>query len=305
MKFSIIVPVYNAEKYIGRCVSSILKQSYNDYEIIVVNDGSTDNTIEELNKFKDSKIKIISIENSGVSNSRNIGLDLATGDIIGFVDADDYIDSELLEIVNRTFCTNDVQLVVCSFKGNDKKANEKKYYTGHEMIYETIDGNLFKGFVWNKFFTAALINKNLIRFRNNIHMCEDMLFCLEYMQHIEKGIYIDRELYSYEISESSITHNRFNLKRLTVLDAYSEILKLQAFKESDVLRELIINRRVRNCLALWFSSRMDSNVNTRKLVKSNILPVLSEHNTFLKSRRYSFKEKVMYIVVKMVIRIYV
>lgn len=303
MKVSIIIPAYNAEKDIARCIKSILCQTYCNFEVIIINDGSVDNTLEELSAFRDDRITIISTENKGVSNARNIGLNTATGEIIGFVDADDYISPAMLETVVSGFNTADVELVVCSFTGNDKKANGRTTFTKCEMLYETIDGNLFKGFIWNKFFYSDIIKKNQIRFNKDIHMCEDMLFCLEYIQHINKGLYIDKELYSYIVSDSSMTRNGFSIKRLSVLKAYSEILNLDEFKESNTLRELIINRRVRNCLAMWTSAKRDSNFEIRKLVELEIWPFLNGKNTFLSSKKYSLKEKVLYIAAKVVISV--
>lgn len=301
MKISIIIPAYNVESYIERCISSILKQTYQNYEIIVINDGSTDNTLDILNKLCscDKRIKVISIKNGGVSNARNIGLDTATGDIISFVDADDYIIENMIETMIRVFMQHKVQLVACSFLGNDKHPHGKQLYNRNGMLYETIDANLFKGYIWNKYFKADIIRKNNIRFRNDIHMCEDMLFCLEYIQNIENGWYIDSEMYQYVISNSSMTHNGFNIKRLSVLKAYETILNLQAFKDSNTLTEMIINRRVRNCLSIWFDAKKFANQNVLEQVEREIATIIHSKNTFIKSHHYSVKEKLMYFIVKL------
>lgn len=109
VKVSIIVPFYNVEKYIKKCLDSVLNQTYNNYEIIIINDGSTDNTSKILESYKsDKKIKIINQENKGLSNARNTGVSNAKGDYILFIDSDDFIEKELLEILNKTIKDEDL-----------------------------------------------------------------------------------------------------------------------------------------------------------------------------------------------------
>lgn len=108
-KFSLIIPAYNVEKYIKKCLDSVLNQTYNNYEIIIINDGSTDNTSKILESYKsDKKIKIINQENKGLSNARNTGVSNAKGDYILFIDSDDFIEKELLEILNKTIKDEDL-----------------------------------------------------------------------------------------------------------------------------------------------------------------------------------------------------
>ncbi len=108
-KFSLIIPAYNVEKYIKKCLDSVLNQTYNNYEIIIINDGSTDNTSKILESYKSNKkIKIINQENKGLSNARNTGVSNAKGDYILFIDSDDFIEKELLEILNKTIKDEDL-----------------------------------------------------------------------------------------------------------------------------------------------------------------------------------------------------
>lgn len=108
-KFSLIIPAYNVEKYIKKCLDSVLNQTYNNYEIIIINDGSTDNTSKILESYKSNKkIKIINQENKGLSNARNTGVSNAKGDYILFIDSDDFIEKKLLEILNKTIKDEDL-----------------------------------------------------------------------------------------------------------------------------------------------------------------------------------------------------
>ncbi|HAB66354.1 MAG TPA: glycosyltransferase family 2 protein, partial [Firmicutes bacterium] len=110
-KISIIIPVYNGEKFIEDCINSILKQTYSNYEIVLVNDGSVDKTREIIESFDNEKIRLFNIENNGVSNARNFGIEHATGDYILFVDADDKIDNKTLEILINKQKEYDVDII--------------------------------------------------------------------------------------------------------------------------------------------------------------------------------------------------
>ena len=105
---SIVVPVYNAEKYIGTCINSVLEQTYNNFELLLINDGSKDNTLEVLKRYEDARVKVYSFENQGAGKTRNKGIQLSKGKYITFIDADDYIDADYLEILHKEIQDNDV-----------------------------------------------------------------------------------------------------------------------------------------------------------------------------------------------------
>ncbi len=118
IKVSIIVPIYNSEKNLDRCVNSILRQSYKNLELILINDGSTDSSLDICNNFRklNENIIVIDQKNMGVSAARNIGLRYATGDLIQFVDSDDYIDSDMTESLVNCIRENNADLVICGYK---------------------------------------------------------------------------------------------------------------------------------------------------------------------------------------------
>lgn len=124
-KISIIVPVYNGEKSIERCISSICNQTYADIEVIIVNDGSTDRTREMCEQMckQDRRIKLFNIQNGGVANARNYGIDHSTGEYIMFVDADDYIEKEMCEVLQKKMCQYNVELVVSKAVDEDVCGN--------------------------------------------------------------------------------------------------------------------------------------------------------------------------------------
>lgn len=129
-KISIIVPVYNVERYLSKCVDSILNQTFTDFELILIDDGSTDNSGKICDEYseKDERIKVIHKENEGLSSARNAGIDIAVGKCLGFVDSDDYIEKDMYEILYRDICQDGVDIAICGFYNQYKdKCYEDKY----------------------------------------------------------------------------------------------------------------------------------------------------------------------------------
>ena len=117
-KVSILVPIYNVEKYLSRCIESVLSQDFRDYELILVDDGSPDRCPQICDEYakKDSRIKVIHKKNGGLSDARNIGLDIATGEYVMFIDSDDFVDIDMMESMMNNMIDNNVDLVVCNIK---------------------------------------------------------------------------------------------------------------------------------------------------------------------------------------------
>lgn len=153
MKFSIIIPVYNTEKYIERCVKSVLTQTYDNYEIIIINDGSTDKSIEILSKFENNnQIKIINQDNNGVSSARNLGIKKSTGDYILFLDSDDFYEKELLETLKNTITNEDIiKFGYKDLKNNTKtkaKTIQFKNYIGKFALKHIIEAKILFDTPW-------------------------------------------------------------------------------------------------------------------------------------------------------------
>jgi len=166
-RVSIIIPVYNGEKYIERCLNSLINQSYKDIEIIAINDGSTDSTLEKLKKYK--QIEIIDKENTGVSNSRNLGIDKMTGDYVFFCDADDWLDEKAIEGAVKNIKGFDAlrfSHYVATDNKVDKKSNEDDVFSDIDTVIE--DSNILitslltnktEGHLWNYLFDAKIIKE--------------------------------------------------------------------------------------------------------------------------------------------------
>ena len=214
-KVSVIVPIYNAEKYLKRCINSIVKQSYKNLEIILVNDGSTDNSYIICNQFckQDKRIKCINKENGGVSSARNVGLSHVTGDYICFVDADDYVNDKyiltLVQALERT-CSD---IAVCNYRKvyEDKKVKFcdqiqiESIYTGKKKFKNIYNHRRLISVVpWGKVYKKEIFNN--ITYPLNICYEDEAIVC-EIFNNADKMVFISNKNYYYMQNEKSITHS--------------------------------------------------------------------------------------------------
>lgn len=248
-KISIIVPAYNVEPYIGRCLDSILNQTYKNIEIIVVNDGSTDNTASILNNYelKDDRIRIIHKENGGVSSARLKGIEQSTGDWIGFVDGDDTIDSDMYEFLLKNAFDYNADISHCGYTIISNSGKSKKIYgTGNILIQDTVKGltDLIKGELIEPGLCNKLYRKNLFSKILNydiidlsIKINEDLLMNFYLFMNSKKAIYQDKCPYNYQIREGSAVTSRLNEHKL------SDPIKVTKI----MLEETINNKQVYDC----------------------------------------------------------
>ncbi|MCQ8260865.1 glycosyltransferase [Streptococcus suis] len=214
---SVIVPVYNSEKSIFNCIESILSQSFTDFKIYIVNDGSTDNSDKILTKFENHpKIKIVSKANEGVSIARNVGLDLAEGKYIAFIDSDDTIERDYLKTLVDNINYEDVTLAVSSYNVIDLEKNTKSTpsFSKNELdtdlaIEYIISEKGPQGYLWNKLFIAEIIHATNLRFDSEIFMAEDLLFVINYLVDAGGKIKITNSpVYNYMIYGNSSNKTR-------------------------------------------------------------------------------------------------
>lgn len=235
-KITIIVPIYNTEKYIEKCINSIINQTYTNLEIILIDDGSTDNSGNICDNYalKDNRIKVVHKKNEGVSIARNIGIEKASGEYVGFVDSDDYIESTMYEVLIKDIIENQTDIAVCNCSVNGNSKFEKNILNRHEMLDLILDKDKFRGYVCNKIYKLKLL-KNL-RFEENIHLCEDLLFNCNYIARSEKMSIIDRKLYNYVKRDDSAV-NSFVEKHFSVIEAYQKIENIyEKYSEKNLLK---------------------------------------------------------------------
>lgn len=212
VKLSIIVPVYNSEKYISKCLDSLVNQSLKDIEIIVVNDGSTDKSLEILKKYESKKVKIITQKNSGVASARNTGLKEAKGEYIAYVDSDDWVELDMFEKLYDKAIENNYDAVMCDFWYIDDEKKWEGISTNNKDIVTNKEKKQFmiKMFpvIWNKIYKREKIKK--YKFKPGV-WAEDVEYLYKILPSIDNIAVINEPLYYYyqrEVSESRLYDKR-------------------------------------------------------------------------------------------------
>ncbi len=238
--FSIIIPVYNIEKYIERTILSILKNKFDDYEVIFINDGSTDNSLEIIKQYtNNSKLICVSQNTSGPSVARNYGLQLARGKYIFFIDGDDCITENALLTLYNKLEESDIDLLVFGRINNYEKKQIVPYQLSNEEFFSaesyfrtSLNNSTFRTNVWDKIFRRELIENYKLRFVNGL-LYEDMFFLLQYLTYSKRISVISEPLYLYTLSnQTSITKilRKKDLDLLIFLD-----MAIQSVENSKVL----------------------------------------------------------------------
>ncbi len=238
---SVIVPVYNAEETLPRCLDSIRSQTYPNLEIILVNDGSTDRSLSLCQQYceEDERFVLIDKSNTGVSDSRNRGMDVATGEYLQFVDSDDWLVSDATETFIRAAITTGCAMVISGFY---RVINQGEYPRCHiketallsrkqfaESMMEA-PANYYYGVSWNKLFKTSIIRKNQLRFPTARSWCEDFLFNLEYLQYAKWVMAVSRPLYYYRKRKGSLLSTQTTLRntlqtKLELFEYYKSLYK--------------------------------------------------------------------------------
>ena len=264
---SVIVPVYNVREYLSKCIDSLINQKYPAVEIILIDDGSTDGSDKILDEYsdKDVRIKVIHIPNGGVSNARNIGLDMATGDYITFVDSDDWIEPDFFELGIQKLQSNEADIFIGEYvevydggrsKIADKRRQESLFYVDEAIKCTFIRGKGREALpwgVWGKIYRMQLLNN--IRFDTELTMGEDVRMLWDIMQRAEKVIYTPTVIYDYYQRSDSAVHtlsikqnlNHLKFYKLMIHECENEPQILTYFqKRLDAVRVLTIIYSSRN-----------------------------------------------------------
>ena len=214
---SVIVPIYNVEKYLNKCIDSIINQTYKNLEIILVDDGSPDNSgniCDEYSK-KDNRIKVIHKENGGVSSARNVGINNATGNWISFIDSDDWIEENYFEILLNKAKNENADIVICGYNRiwRNKveiinKVSKDTIYNNKEYLINSLNPQMGFGYGPMKITKRECIGQVL--FDENLVVGEDALFNLKISKNIKKAVFCNQVLYNYRNNENSAV-KRFDL----------------------------------------------------------------------------------------------
>ncbi|MFJ7728161.1 glycosyltransferase family 2 protein [Neobacillus sp. NPDC097160] len=242
---SIIVPVYNLEQYIKKCLDSILSQTFKDFEVIIVNDGSIDNSGSICNEiaYLDNRVRVIHKKNGGLSSARNAGIKIAKGDFLGFVDSDDYIDKDMYRVLYNLCKETNSDISICKFSREvkGKLINEQNEECKLEMDHDEAMRQLFKGVLYrfsvcNKLFKKTCF-ENIQFPEGRIH--EDLATTYKLFSNARKSVYTNYEGYVYVKREESILTSKFHGKRMDALLGWSEILSFMGRNYPHLSKEFI------------------------------------------------------------------
>ncbi|WP_160689425.1 glycosyltransferase [Clostridium sp. C2-6-12] len=285
---SIIVPVYNVEKYLPQCINSLINQTFKNLEIILVDDGSLDTSGEICDEFSkiDNRIIVIHKENNGLSSARNAGLEIAKGDYIGFVDSDDWLDENMYEILFKLIKDNDSDISCCKFfKAAD--SDEKIPIINNEIIqsFTNIEGlnnfytDLYTQTVvaWNKLYNRNLFD-NIVYPTGKIHEDEGTTYKLFYKAN--KITYTNKPLYYYRTTPDSITTRKFNKKRLDIIDVYDEKIEFIRTINNEPIYSKTLKWYLFTLINCYFecSANMENNEEYLALIKKKVSETYKEYN---------------------------
>lgn len=232
--FTLIAPVYNVAPYLQTFIESVINQTFIDFELLLINDGSTDNSLEICQRYgdQDRRIAVFTKKNTGVSDTRNYGIEKARGEYTLFLDSDDYISESLLQKLSKLTITKTADIFIYNFYiiKNDLKYPhafaenfQKSGFIEIEDLYESLATSKgVQGFVWNKLFRTDLIKT--IRFETEIHYLEDVVFNVEVVKNAKSIYWLPEALYYYRQREGSAV-STFSEKQLSYLDAVDVLVK--------------------------------------------------------------------------------
>lgn len=247
-KVSFIVPVYNTQEFLPRCLDSLLGQTCPDIEIVVVNDGSPDDSATIIAEYarKNSRVRAVEKPNGGLSSARNAGMDVARGDIIDFVDSDDYVEPNLAEFLVGTFAEEHPEIVVFGAVCEPAELASKRIkqlLSPEACVFESFDPALLfsanaQPYVWRAAYSRELIERESLRFAENVRFAEDVVFQLESYPLSAKTIIAPDKLYHYVMQDKSLTHT-FNVGAKRRDKAEAHILMLHEILERWSARGLL------------------------------------------------------------------
>lgn len=294
---SVIIPVYNVEVFLRQCLNSVLNQSYNNFELILVDDGSTDRSGKICDEYaaKDNRIKTFHISNHGVGHARNVGLDNAQGEYISFVDSDDWLERDFFRTLMNW--SNDYELVyisysflfldgtIISYKLPQKQAKSKIELNKIILYLKRNDAcHPFFGYTWNKIFRADIIKNYDLRFIENLTLCEDEAFTDNYCRYINSIALVPDPLYNYRANLLGLTgRNRTNKEYMLLFESIDNNIDAYSYQP------LIDFERKRQCELLDRALSRDGSLQDLKSELELLVKYSRKYNVRIRwSRRFAW-----------------
>ena len=288
---SVIVPIYNAENFLPRCIESVLDQTFKNFELLLINDGSKDSSLDICNKYLEKfpdKIKVFNNKNMGCSATRNFGIEKSQGKYLLFIDSDDWIEKDMLEKMYQKGLQEDSDVVITGFFREDNILNvvSKQVPKNTNNPYFWFNTEALIEFVWNKLYRKSIIVENKLIFPINSHAGEDMVFNVLFLVNSKKISILSEELYHYIIhGDNSIYNLEKRLGIFISIDAIYEYLKKYRFIEIKEILEGFKNL-----------SKIHLKVSFRKLLYSKNIKEFKRYlSLFIKNTAkityFNFKDK--------------
>ena len=308
-KISVIIPVYNVEKYLSACMESIIHQTYKNLEIILVNDGSTDSCPQICEEYaaKDNRIKVIHKKNGGLSDARNSGLEIATGEFISFVDSDDLLSLDFCQRLLDALIESDADIVECDFVKFEEETEEinEVEETDFELFntltaLELLIKDYIQPMVWNKLYRRQVLEN--IKFPiGKIH--EDVFWTYRVLGNAKRIVKIKKKMYWYRQQAKSIMGMKYSLQRLDAVEALEE--RIEYMKEFfPSLENLAIKVFCFNCTYHYQQIYINPNIDPNKVLRKTIFSKVSKYNKFSIFKDWHWKEVVWYQLFIYVPKIY-
>lgn len=265
-EITIVIPVFNCEKYVARCLDSVLRQTFHGWEAVCVNDGSTDGSLDILRSYEksDCRIRVIDGENRGVSHARNMGIDAAKGNYIGFIDADDMVEPQMYEFLLRAVTENKNSVAVCDYESRSDISGEILEYRADTVAAQRIfpiDDTRFLGLsVCNKLFPKELFGS--LRFQEGVASNEDFYVSAILCARAQKLVYIGEVLYDYFPNPQSVSKSLFNEKWLTAIKAYSACYEEIKDTKAAQIKSFCLAKMYKTLLQLRYNAKGTPNEKT-------------------------------------------
>lgn len=304
---SIIVPVYNVESYIEKCVCSILKQTYHNFELLLIDDGSKDNSgkICEKLALEDERIKVYHQVNSGVSAARNLGINKMQGKFCAFIDSDDTVQQDYLEVLYRAITYDKSQMSCCSYSFVWENGMSEEVETQIEGLVSKNEAMRillrpfgYRGYLCNKLMLVSVIKESGIRLNEKLVMMEDLDFCAKYLSLISNVSFIDKSLYNYLMRGDSACHTLSLEHKIKAFEAIMPIVKKN-------FNELCLG----DIRWTYYTTLLSEALKNRKIFESQKLNVLlekvmHERRYFMYHHKYSLMGFMRKVLIEVYLQVY-
>lgn len=299
---TVVVPIYNMGNYLERAVNSLLNQTYDNYEILLIDDGSTDSSVEKSEEYakNNEKIKVYHKKNGGLSSARNFGIEHANGKYIIFPDPDDWVSENYLEtLISLVDETSDLE--VCGhYVVTDKSMKphvefEKEYiYNREEALESAMISSGFCGFAWNKLYHMEIVKKYNLKFDEELGMAQDLHFLICYLMKCNKIKYTTKQQYYYYQHVGGVTNAPLSPRKISGLKTYEKIAEIvkKDYPKIEKLAKATYTNMNLQFIYIYYSNNMKNSELLSKLqlnFKKNI-------NYFIKNKNYDIKRKTLGII---------